>query len=359
MRQRLSRAGWAVAGALALVLIASLARSINAGPLDPPGPVGSTMRTLGDLVPSWHTTLSSSGGCSSQRFSCVMGGAAVLDNETGLVWEKTPAFAALTDTWFNVETLCTSNTAGGRFGWRMPTAEEMLSLKDPAVFPDGLPVGHPFSGLGSATFWTATSDPSNEDNARYVSMSLVGSSEQTAWKGNSIVASVWCVRGGSGFDPQTPGDATSWSQTYSAAGSDSCNTQRFRCVLNNQAVLDRETGLVWIRDVTAAGTGDFGYALERCPKLVAGGRKGWHLPSQSEFQSVFDGNLVYPAINLPVGHPFTNVTANSGWWTTSKSLNLGGLRILSYFDGSGGADSDSGTHQIWCVRGPAAESPAP
>ena len=359
MRQHVNRVGWAIAGALAIVLVASLARSINAGPLDPPGPVGSTMRTLGDLVPSWHATLSSSGGCSSQRFSCVMGGAAVLDSETGLVWEKSPAFASLTDSWFNDETLCTSNQTGGRFGWRMPTAEEMLSLKDPSAFPEGLPGGHPFTNLGSARFWTATSDPLDEDNARYVDISLLGSSEQTAWKGAQNIASVWCVRGGSGFDPQTPGGASSWSKTYSAAGSDSCNTQRFRCVLNNQAVLDRETGLVWIRDVTAAGTGDFGLALERCPKLVIGGRKGWHVPSQSEFQSVFDGGNVYPNINLPTGHPFLGVSANFEFWTTSKFLNLGGLRVLANFDGSGAGDTDNTTHEIWCVRGPYFESQAP
>lgn len=359
MRHHVNRAGWAIAGALALVLVASLARSINAGPLDPPGPVGSTMRTIGDLVPSWNTTLSSSGGCTSQRFSCVMGNGAVLDNETGLVWEKAPAFAAFTDSWFNFETLCTSNSTGGRLGWRMPTAEEMLSLKDPNAFPDGLPPGHPFTGLGNATFWTATSDPLNEDNARYVNMSPLGSSEQTAYKGTTNVASAWCVRGGSGFDPQTQGETMSWSKTYSALGPDSCNTQRFRCVLNNQAVLDRETGLVWVRDVTAAGSGTFATALEKCPTLSIGGRKGWHLPSNTEFQSVFDANNVYPAINLPTGHPFINVTANLYWWTTSISLNIAGWRVLTTFDGSGGFDPDNATHQIWCVRGPYNEAPTP
>lgn len=353
----LRRFGWTALGVAAVYASAALASVVSGGPLDPPGPVGSTMKSLADVAPTWHRTLSASGGCTSARFSCVMGGAAVLDNETGLVWEKAPAFAN-NDTWYNDETLCTSNQTGGRFGWRMPTAEELLSLKDPSVFPDGLPTGHPFTGLGGATFWTATSDPLDENNARYVNMSLLGSSEQVAWKGASNIAGVWCVRGGNAFDPQSPGDGTAWSQTYSAQGPDPCNTQRFRCVLGGAAVLDRETGLVWMRNTTAAGSGNFGYALGRCATLTVGGRRGWHLPSQAEFQSVFDGNLVYPAINLPAGHPFQNVDTLANW-TSTRDRNFGNLPVLQSFDGSGGADSESASHPFWCVRGPYTEAPSP
>jgi hypothetical protein len=53
MRQRL---GWALTGALALTAILALARASVAGPLDPPGPVGSTMRTADELLPSGGRT---------------------------------------------------------------------------------------------------------------------------------------------------------------------------------------------------------------------------------------------------------------------------------------------------------------
>lgn len=62
----LQKLGWAFSGALALLAVLALARATTAGPLDPPGPVGSTMRTLDELLPSWGKTLSSSGGCASQ-----------------------------------------------------------------------------------------------------------------------------------------------------------------------------------------------------------------------------------------------------------------------------------------------------
>ncbi len=50
-RSLLDRAAWAVAGALAVALIGSLAGVVRGGPLDPPGAPASTMKTLGDVEP--------------------------------------------------------------------------------------------------------------------------------------------------------------------------------------------------------------------------------------------------------------------------------------------------------------------
>lgn len=82
-RKTWSRAGWAMSGALALLLIASLAESAFGGPLDPPGPVNSTYLTLD----AWDRTLSGTDGTTwdSSRFKCVLANAAILDRETGLV----------------------------------------------------------------------------------------------------------------------------------------------------------------------------------------------------------------------------------------------------------------------------------
>ena len=67
-----------------LAVVGLFATRAFGGPLDPPGPVGSTMRTIDQLLPSWGQTLSSMGGCASERFACVMSNQAVLDEETGL-----------------------------------------------------------------------------------------------------------------------------------------------------------------------------------------------------------------------------------------------------------------------------------
>ena len=56
------------------------------GNLEPTSAPGSTMRTLEELQPSWSKKITDA----SKRFETVLDGAAVLDKETGLVWEASP-----------------------------------------------------------------------------------------------------------------------------------------------------------------------------------------------------------------------------------------------------------------------------
>ena len=355
MKDLVHRLGWALSGALAIILIASLARAIQAGPLDPPGPVASTMRTLGDLVPVWDQTLSSSGGCTSQRFSCVMGGGAVLDSETGLVWERTPVYSAAFS-WDLASTVCTSLQTGGRFGWRLPTAEELTSLKDPNQL-GGMPPGHPFSGIDDLTFWTATTDPLDPSRARVIPIGL-GSNEQTASKASYSQAGAWCVRGGQGVDAPAPYDLGSWSKQLAANdGIDSCNSSRFTCVMSNAAVLDHETGLVWQRSWASIGNVDWGTASLGCFAIDIGGRRGWRLATAAELGSLLDPLLVSPTPSLPAGHPFLNIPSFGAFiWSADPvpgTSSYYAMIILPSQAGlAGGISTISGLndHAV-CVRG--------
>ena len=53
---------------------------------------------------------------------------AVLDRETGLVWERTPSTQAVQ--WPNARLLCAQKGVGGRGGWRLPAFDELSSLVD-------------------------------------------------------------------------------------------------------------------------------------------------------------------------------------------------------------------------------------
>src|SRR5262245_239820 len=78
----------------------------------------------------------------------------------------------------------------------------------------------------------------------------------------------------------------------------------------SSAVLDVETGLVWMR---AANGNDFAYAeaVAACTNAEVGGRGGWRLPTAAEIRS-----LVPPLSQaLPAGHPFT--AADGLYWSST------------------------------------------
>jgi hypothetical protein len=189
-------------GLLAVMALAVYVGIVRAGPLDPPGPVGSTMKTLDEIPGSWHRKLSATGSdpCNTARFRCVLDNEAVLDLETGLVWERDAGGPP--DNWYFAHHYhCRGLDLGGRMGWRLPTLEELLTLIDPSVaYPAvSLPDGHPFANVSSADrYWTASQDPANPLLAvtvGFVSGSLI------ARDNIQDIEQFWCVRGhGGGYD---------------------------------------------------------------------------------------------------------------------------------------------------------------
>jgi len=135
------------------------------------------------------------------RFKAVLGGAAFLDKETGLVWEKQPAAGAMT--WDVAIYECLNAQIGGRFGWRLPAAEELATLlareASGAVRP---PFEHKFVNV-NASFWSA-SHGATEFGSAYVVHFTGGNltypinfeimTDNTNYRR-------WCVRGGRGSSP--------------------------------------------------------------------------------------------------------------------------------------------------------------
>ena len=158
------------------------------------------------------------------------------------------------------------------------------------------------------------------------------------------------------IDPATQPHLKSWSNIIPTA-------KRFVVLadFNNDAVLDRETGLVWER---SPDTGrhtwgpteisfDTNSATWFCAAKNVGGRKGWRLPSIPELASLIDPTVAYPGPMLPVGHPFTNVANNDPYWSATTSSDFTTHAWNVRFD-SGRVDDDVKTNPdyAWCIRGP-------
>jgi len=143
---------------------------------------------------SWDDKIPNAG----TRFKVLaeFGGQAVLDKETQLVWEQSPA--TIVSSWATARLQCTSRTTGGRKGWRLPSVHELASLIDPSVASPGptLPSGHPFTNIQSHGYWSATTD------AEFTTHAFIGGlafAHVASWEKTTNFY-FWCVRGGMNAD---------------------------------------------------------------------------------------------------------------------------------------------------------------
>ncbi|MCH9662871.1 MAG: DUF1566 domain-containing protein [Gammaproteobacteria bacterium] len=163
----------------------------QSGSLEPPG---SAVNGSGDPVattqtqPSWDQDLPA-----NERFKLVLGGAGVLDKQTGLTWEQDPQ--VVRSSWEAARGQCIGRGTGGQMGWRLPSIHELTSLVvpgDPGSFGIDLPTGHPFSNVQSGVYWSASTNVVAPTNAWAVSLST----STVGFNPKTTVGFVWCVRGG-------------------------------------------------------------------------------------------------------------------------------------------------------------------
>lgn len=153
-------------------------------------------------TPSWDQSLACDSAAACPRFVVLsnLASAAVLDRETGLVWDRNPTLTPYI--WVDAQDHCNTLVIGNRKGWRVPTIQDLASLMDPsAAAASGIavPAGHPFGpNVGSHLYWSATTRAS--DTALAWIASFGGGDILSEFKHNGLF--VWCVRGGQGVDPQ-------------------------------------------------------------------------------------------------------------------------------------------------------------
>jgi hypothetical protein len=149
--------------------------------------------------PSWDQQLPA-----AQRFIVLSNwnNEAVLDRETGLVWQRTPAVPTNTQQFPLAVFTCYGAITGGRKGWRLPAPEELLSLTDPTQTNPSLPTGHPFENINSGAFyWTASTlfpPTPGQTPPRGTGLTVgIGGGVVATTGTDNFNSGVWCVRGGS------------------------------------------------------------------------------------------------------------------------------------------------------------------
>ena len=148
---------------------------------------------LSGVPPNWDKAL-----LAAERFVVLtaFNNDAVRDNNTGLVWEKSPRPAPVT--WNGARFTCINKNVGGQKGWRLPSIPDLASLIDPSVAPPGptLSLGHPFHNIQSAGYWSATTSAEDSSDAWFVyfGRGFVDHDSKTH------TGHAWCVRGSMNAD---------------------------------------------------------------------------------------------------------------------------------------------------------------
>ncbi len=128
---------------------------------------------------------------SESRFAVLaeFNGAAVRDNNTGLVWEKSPSVPT---TWTDARIQCIDKNVEGTRGWRLPSVVELASLIDPSLPAPFVPLPVVFANVPIATYWTATTIADGGGTLKHGINFLTG---KASLEHKASQFNFWCVRG--------------------------------------------------------------------------------------------------------------------------------------------------------------------
>jgi hypothetical protein len=117
----------------------------------------------------------------------------------------------------------------------------------------------------------------------------------------------------------------------------------------DQAVLDKETALVWERTPDTQPQ-PWVSAKFACLNKIVGNRRGWRLPSIVELSSLVDPS-VNTAVTLPAGHPLVGIQPAIYWSATTDSEFLPNAFLMVFSNGGVGGGPKTDPWLVWCVRG--------
>ncbi|MFZ5797441.1 MAG: DUF1566 domain-containing protein [Desulfobulbus sp.] len=255
-------------------------------------------------------------------------GALVADQLTGLIWTAEANPAGFPLTWGEALEFIRAMNARAESGfsdWRLPNRRELRSLLSYQTRRPALPAGHPFTDVFLGWYWTSTTAAINPAYAWYVH--LDGARMFYGRKDQYYL--LWPVRGASSILAAT-GQRFSYDQAGRELpepdpvqdGQDGFGVPwpAQRLVVEGDGVIDRLTGLEWLRQASLNGGAEvsWGEAFSLVAALnekLGENEPHWRLPNINELESLVDCASHSPA--LPADHPFLEV--RDVYWSSTTS----------------------------------------
>lgn len=221
------------------------------------------------------------------------GDGTITDANTGLMWIQDETVAGIigTASWTVAKQNCEDLEYAGFTDWRMPTIEELSTLRDAGR---NNPAINPLFTSQSSYYWSSTAYINNSTDFAWI---------VNFWTGNVLwewKTSAWYMR------PVRSG-ATAKTLRFTDHG--------------NGTITDNNTGLMWVKDPSVTGIGKdstWPEAISACESLTYASYSDWRVPNINELSSLIDYSRSAPAID-PI---FLNTSSFS--WSSTVVDGIGG-----------------------------------
>ena len=251
--------------------------------------------------------------CTAQSFAASSN--VVVDNNTGLTWEKSPSSS--TYTWANRNTHCNdlnSSNYGGINTWRVPNPLELLTIVNNSTYNPA--TNSNFTGMPiDSLLWISKQYDSSH---AYTFGPSVGSIEYRL-KTNKY--KVLCVSGN-----EIP-KAVFTSQMIS----------------DSVVVIDSTTGLMWDKEYVTDKT--WQQTLKYCEDLSYAGYTDWRLPNKNELASLLNNDE-----SSALHSDFPDMPSNAFWSSSTAVSNIDYAWFVRFDWGGVGHAYKTHTASVRCVR---------
>jgi len=254
------------------------------------------------------------------------GNETVIDNNTGLIWQKDhpSTYPGCTKgdpvgskcTFQEGINYCNVLTQGGKSDWRLPTKNELATLHDFGTNYPSINTSF-FPGTKAASYWSLTQNANSSSSAWIVDFytGAFTTGEKTFYY------YVRCVRG------------EEWGQNGNFTESE---------VAGKIIVTDTSTGLLWQKE--QSGALSWVNALSYCEDSIYAGYSDWRLPNIIELRTLINDDFYNPASNFP------EMPSQYFWASTTSDYNNNSAWYVNFSSGFSITTNKTNTNYTRCVR---------